>query len=294
MSNYEIIKFVDGDFELDVNISPQQNTIWLTQDQIAKLFGKSRSTITEHINNIFSEGELFEMTSVGNSVITNHRPAKLYNLDVILAVGYRVKSKRGILFRRWATAVLRDYLIKGYSLSSDRVIVTNENYIQLINDVNHLKKDVEDIKGIVNRNVLDSIIIYEGDSFDGFSFINDLIKKAIESVIIIDGYADDSLFDFLIGSKKGIKKIVICHKANRISKEIINRFEKEYGPIVIKEDKTYHDRFLIIDNEIYLMGTSLNSIGHKTSSVIKCNQFNIKDIIKDEWFCQKNKKNKKG
>ncbi|MBO8427430.1 MAG: virulence RhuM family protein [Firmicutes bacterium] len=282
MSNYEIIKFVDGDFELDVNVSPQQNTIWLTQDQIAKLFGKSRSTITEHINNIFSEGELFEMTSVGNSDITNHRPAKLYNLDVILAVGYRVKSKRGILFRRWATAVLRNYLIKGYSLSSDRVIVTNENYIQLINDVNHLKKDVEDIKGIVNRNVLDSIIIYEGDSFDGFSFINDLIKKAIESVIIIDGYADDSLFDFLIGSKKGIKKVVICHKANRITKEIINRFEKEYGPIVIKEDKTYHDRFLIIDNEIYLMGTSLNSIGHKTSSVIKCNQFNIKDIIKDE------------
>lgn len=282
MSNYEIIKFVDGDFELDVNISPQQNTIWLTQDQIAKLFEKSRSTITEHINNIFSEGELLEMTSVGNSDITNHRPAKLYNLDVILAVGYRVKSKRGILFRRWATAVLRDYLIKGYSLSSDRVIVTNENYIQLINDVNHLKKDVEDIKGIVNRNVLDSIIIYEGNSFDGFSFINDLIKKAIESVIIIDGYADDSLFDFLIGSKKGIKKVVICHKANRISKEIINRFEKEYDPIVIKVDKTYHDRFLIVDSEIYLMGTSLNSIGHKTSSVIKCNQFTIKDIIKDE------------
>lgn len=282
MSNYEIIKFVDGDFELDVNISPQQNTIWLTQDQIAKLFEKSRSTITEHINNIFSEGELLEMTSVGNSDITNHRPAKLYNLDVILAVGYRVKSKRGILFRRWATAVLRDYLIKGYSLSSDRAIVTNENYIQLINDVNHLKKDVEDIKEIVNKNILDSIIIYEGDSFDGFSFINDLIKKAIESVIIIDGYADDSLFDFLIGSKKGIKKVVICRKANRISKKIINRFEKEYGPIAIKEDKTYHDRFLIIDNEIYLMGTSLNSIGHKTSSVIKCSQFNIKDIIKDE------------
>ena len=228
------------------------------------------------------------MTSVGNSDITNHRPAKLYNLDVILAVGYRVKSKRGILFRRWATAVLKDYLIKGYSLSSDRVLVTNENYIQLINDVNHLKKDVEDIKGIVNRNVLDSIIIYDGDSFDGFSFINDLIKKAIESVIIIDGYADDSLFDFLIGSKKGIKKVVICHKTNRISKEIINRFEKEYGPIVIKVDKTYHDRFLIIDNEVYLIGTSLNSIGHKTSSVIKCNQFNIKDFIKDEWFWQKN------
>ena len=112
MSTYEIIKFVDGDFGFYVNISPQQNTIWLTQDQIAKLFGKSRSTITEHINNIFSEGELFEMISVGNSDIINHRPTKLYNLDVILAVGYRVKSKRGILFRRLPTAVLRDYLIK--------------------------------------------------------------------------------------------------------------------------------------------------------------------------------------
>ena len=91
-------------------------------------------------NNIFSEGELSEMTSVGNSDISSLRPEKLYNLDVILAVGYRVKSKRGILFRRWARAVLRDSLIKGYSLSSDRALVTNENYIQLINDVNHLKR----------------------------------------------------------------------------------------------------------------------------------------------------------
>ena len=105
MEKYEIIKFVDGDFELDVNVSTQQNTIWLTQEQIAKLFEKSRSTITEHINNIFSEEELYEMTSFGNSDITKHRPAKLYNLDVILAVGYRAKSKRGILFGRLALVV---------------------------------------------------------------------------------------------------------------------------------------------------------------------------------------------
>ena len=98
MEKYEIIKFVDGDFELDVNVSPQQNTIWLTQEQIAKLFEKSRSTITEHINNIFSEGELYEMTSVGNSDITNHRPAKLYNLDVILAVGYQLMLDNGFCF----------------------------------------------------------------------------------------------------------------------------------------------------------------------------------------------------
>ena len=97
MEKYEIIKFIDGDLELNVNVSPLENTIWLTQDQIAQLFEKSRSTISEHINNIFSEGELLEMTSVGISDGSNHRPPKLYNLDVILAVGYRVKSKRWLL-----------------------------------------------------------------------------------------------------------------------------------------------------------------------------------------------------
>ena len=106
-----LAKFKDNEFELDVSVSPLRQTIWLTQDEIALLFGKSRSTITEHINNIFSEGELAEMTSVGNSDRTNHRPAKLYNLDVVLAVGYRVKSERGILFRRWANEVLKSYLL---------------------------------------------------------------------------------------------------------------------------------------------------------------------------------------
>lgn len=286
---YEVVKFEQDNLILDVNVSPNEDTVWLSKEDMSTLFGRDRSVITKHINNIYKEGELDrESTCAKNAHVhlegsrTITRIIEFYNLDVIISVGYRVRSRNGVIFRRWATAVLRDYLIKGYSLSSDRVLVTNENYIQLINDVNHLKKDVEDIKEIVNRNILDSIIIYEGDSFDGFSFINDLIKKAIQSVIIIDGYADDSIFDFLIGSKKGIKKVVICHKANRISKEILNRFEKEYGPIVIKEDKTYHDRFLIIDNEVYLIGTSLNSIGYKTSSVIKCNKFNIKDIIKDE------------
>lgn len=184
MSNYEIIKFVDGDFELDVNISPQQNTIWLTRDQIAKLFGKSRSTITEHINNIFSEGELFEMTSVGNSDITNHRPAKLYNLDVILAVGYRVKSKRGILFRRWATAVLRDYLIKGYSLSSDRAIVT-----KFIND--NLKECLISFYDDPFLDKIDNYLIKKVDKNEFIKLINTLIKNGYEFL----AYDDEYLFD---------------------------------------------------------------------------------------------------
>ena len=101
-NKYNLIKFEDEDFSLDVNVSPDEDTVWLTQEQIADLYQKSRSTITEHIRNIFSEGELKERTSVGISDRTNHRPSKLYNLEVILAVGYRVKSFRGVKFRQWA------------------------------------------------------------------------------------------------------------------------------------------------------------------------------------------------
>ena len=126
-NKYEVLKFVDNDFELEVRADMVNDTVWLTQEEIAKLFGKARSTITEHINNIFSDKELNENTSVGISDISgNHRPAKLYNLDVILSVGYRVNSKKGIMFRRWANKVLKDYLIKGYSINDKRLEKLNK------------------------------------------------------------------------------------------------------------------------------------------------------------------------
>ena len=119
MEKYDVVKFVDNDFELDVRTDKVNDTVWLTQDEIAQLFGKARSTITEHINNIFSSNELDSNTSVGISDISGkHRPAKLYNLDVVLSVGYRVKSQRGIIFRRWANKVLKEYLIQGYSINN--------------------------------------------------------------------------------------------------------------------------------------------------------------------------------
>ena len=112
--DFELVKFVDNEFELEVRTDNLNETVWLTQQQIAKLYGKARSTIVEHIGNIFSSKELEENTSVGISDISgNHRPARLYNLDVILAVGYRVNSKRGIVFRRWANKILKEYLIQG-------------------------------------------------------------------------------------------------------------------------------------------------------------------------------------
>ncbi len=126
-NNFEIIKFVDNDFELDVRADKANETVWLSQWQISLLFDKSRATITEHINNIFKENELDEFTCVGISDISgNHRPAKLYNLDVVISVGYRVKSQRGIIFRRWANRILKDYLVQGYAINQKRMIALNK------------------------------------------------------------------------------------------------------------------------------------------------------------------------
>ncbi|MGM9873889.1 MAG: RhuM family protein [Bacilli bacterium] len=127
MDKYEIVKFVDNEFEIDVRADKENDTVWLTQEQIAKLFGKARSTVTEHINNIFNDKELDENTSVGFSdESVNHRPTKYYNLDVVLSVGYRVNSKRGIVFRRWANKILKDYLVQGYVVNEKRIAALNK------------------------------------------------------------------------------------------------------------------------------------------------------------------------
>lgn len=125
----EVVLFIDDDLKLEVPVSPEQDTVWLSLDQMAALFEKDRSVIGRHVRNIFKEGELEENTSgqiMPGSAELNHRPAKVYNLDVIISVGYRVKSKRGIAFRKWANSVLKDYIIKGYSVNNTRINQLNE------------------------------------------------------------------------------------------------------------------------------------------------------------------------
>ena len=144
---YEIVKFVDNGFELEVNVSPAEDTVWLTQDQMAELFQKTKSTINEHIKNIYSEEELLESATIrkfrmvrfegGRKII---RSIPHYNLDLIISVGFRVKSQRGIVFRKWATSVLKQYMLKGYSIDSSRVLVTHENYLDLVNVVNRITR----------------------------------------------------------------------------------------------------------------------------------------------------------
>ena len=143
MDKYEVIKFKDNEFEMDVNVSPNEETVWLTQNEIAKLFDKDRKTVTKHIQNILNEFELIENQVCSKKEHTALDGKKyivnVYNLDMIIAIGYRTKSKRAMYFRRWANQVLKQYLLNGYVINENRVVVSNENSLKLSNEVASIK-----------------------------------------------------------------------------------------------------------------------------------------------------------
>lgn len=272
---YEIIKFENGNVELEVNVSPEEETVWLTQEQIALLFGKSRSTITEHINNIFDEGELEEMTSVGNSDRTNHRPAKLYNLDVVLAVGYRINSKNGIAFRRWANSVLKEYLLRGYALNEGRTLITKDNYLNLVNRVDSLDVRIGSIENAVKHRFVEDVIISDGEMFDALVLITKMIETAYSSIILMDPYIDATSLSFFKNKKEGVTLVVITSSRANIGRREISFFSDRFGKIEIKIDDKCHDRYLVLDNELfYHLGCSINYIGKRLSQIT---------LIKDEF-----------
>ena len=280
--NYEVIRFENGNVELEVNVSPEEETVWLTQEQIALLFGKSRSTITEHINNIFDEGELEEMTSVGNSDRTNHRPAKLYNLDVVLAVGYRINSKNGIAFRRWANSVLKEYLLRGYALNEGRTLITKDNYLNLVNRVDSLDVRIGSIENAVKHRFVEDVIISDGEMFDALVLITKMIETAYSSIVLMDPYIDAASLSFFKNKKEGVTLVVITSSRANIGRREISSFSDRFGRIEIKIDDKCHDRYLVLDNELfYHLGCSINYIGKRLSQIT---------LIKDEFVIDALKK----
>ena len=280
----DIIIYDNGNMKIDVKISPFEDTVWLNQNQIAKLFDTTQQNISFHIKNIVNEAEVgwekshkHFLYDVGDG---RSFSVEFYNLDIILAVGYRVKSKVAIDFRRWATSTLKQYLLKGYALSKERVLVTQENYEYLCHEVSSLRKDVNELEKIIEGPSYIEKVIYDGETYDGYAYINSLIKKAKKSVTLIDGYADDSVFSFFQGVNKVITKTIVCHKSERFSKEIIDRFVNQYGEVKITTDKRFHDRFLIIDDDIYHLGSSLNNLGKKLVAVVKFEQLKKEALLK--------------
>ena len=286
---YELIKFEDGDFSLDVNVSPDEDTVWLSARDMALLFEVSTDNIGLHIKNILSEKELEISTTEefsvvqkeGNRLVT--RKLKLYNLDMIISVGYRIKSKRGILFRRWANQILKQYLLNGYSINNKRCMDCQENIISLNNKVNNL---IESTTNLNNRmlslesteNILSNMLFYENNIFEAYSYIKKLLLTAQKEIIVIDGYIDISVLDML--NEITVSITIYSLPSANITKQDIYKFQINHNLTVIRTN-VIHDRFLIIDDDIYSIGSSIKDVGKKRFVMTKIVTISKIDLLKN-------------
>lgn len=248
----------DGVVQLDVQLADE--TVWLTLNQLSLLFDRNKSVISRHISNIYSEGELSrEATVAKNATVQNEngrqvvRQIEYYNLDVIISVGYRVKSLRGTQFRIWANRVLKEYLMKGYSVN---------NRLERLEQ--RVSKTEEKIDFFV-RTALPPVegVFYNGQIFDAYVFATDLIKSAKKSITLIDNYIDESVLLMLSKRKAKVRASIITRSDSKVSHLDIEKHNAQYSPIEVMVCDTIHDRFLIIDNEVYHIGASLKDLGKK-------------------------------
>jgi hypothetical protein len=241
-----------------IEVLLEDETVWLTQLQMAELFQTTRNNITLHIGNLFREQELEALSVSKDFLLTaadgKKYKTKLYNLDVIISVGYRVKSKTGTQFRIWATTTLKSYLLKGYVIQ---------------NKIENIEKKIfehdQKIEILLNTNLpLNQGIFYDGQVFDAHSFVSKLIKSAKYSILLFDNYIDETVFIQLSKRQKGVTAIIYTKNITKQLKLDVERFNTQYEPLEVKEFAKSHDRFLIIDEiEVYHIGASLKDLGKK-------------------------------
>lgn len=282
-NNYELIKFEDGEFSLDVNVSPKEETVWLTQAQIAELYEKDRKTITRHIQNIFEDLELKDsVCSIFEHTASDGKKykVKFYNLDMILAVGYRVKSKRGIMFRKWTSSILKQYLLNGQVINTDRCLAHSDNLIQMNNAIKSMNKRLESVEmkldSLTSIDYFKDKLFYNGELFEGYLFVKNLFKKAINRIIIIDSYFDYSVLEMMNDVNIDITIYIASHTP--ITNREISLFQTNHCLNVIRTND-YHDRFIIIDDELYSVGSSIKDIGKKISHISKLESIFIDDLL---------------
>lgn len=242
-------------FKLEVRL--EDETVWLTQQQMAELLQTTKQNISLHTSNIFKEKELEKDSVVKDSLTTaqdgKKYRTKYYSLDVIISVGYRVKSMRGTQFRQWANKVLKEYLLKGYSVNSrmerleERVTKTEEKIDFFI------RTALPPVEGI----------FFEGQIFDAYAFATNLIKSARKRIILIDNYVDESTLLMLSKREKDVEADIYTGRLNKQLQLDLQRHNAECPPISIKEYHQSHDRFLIIDSDVFHIGASLKDLGKK-------------------------------
>ncbi|MBQ3734566.1 MAG: virulence RhuM family protein [Bacteroidales bacterium] len=257
--NGEIILYQpDNSIQLEVRM--EEETVWLTQAQMALLFGCSQDNVGLHLKNLYAEGEIeqdatTEEISVvrfeGNRRVT--RRIMHYNLDAILSVGYRVSSKNATKFRQWANAVLKEYLLRGYAVN------------QRIERLEQRVSKTEEQIGLFVCTSLPPVegIFYDGQIFDAYAFASDLIRSARKRVILIDNYIDESVLMMLAKREEGVTADIVTRRVTEALTLDLERHNRQYSPVDVRECDRYHDRFLIIDDTVYHLGASLKDLGKK-------------------------------
>jgi hypothetical protein len=250
-----ILYHPDSSIRLEVRI--EKETVWLTQAQIADLFGTKRPAITKHLGNIFNTGELNEnlVCSILEHTAKDGKiyQTKFYNLDAIISVGYRVNSINATLFRIWATKTLKSYLLKGFAVHQrmerlEKRVSETERKIDFL--VNTPQKPKEGI-------------FYDGQIFDAYAFVSGLIKSANKSIVLIDNYVDESVLLLLSKREKGVKARVYTAQVSPQLQLDLQKHNAQYPRITLKTFSRSHDRFLIIDDVVYHFGASLKDLGKK-------------------------------
>ena len=256
----------DNTLQLDVQLA--EETVWLAQQQMSVLFDTTKQNVSLHINNIFKEGELDKISVVKDYLTTASDGKKYrttyYNLDVIISVGYRVKSKRGTQFRQWALKVIKDYMLRGYAINQ-QMLVMEERIDRKIN--NHTEQ-IQDLQKKIDFFVRTSLpphqgIFYDGQIFDAYTFINDRIREATTRIILIDNYIDDSVLTILSKRADKVAATIYTKKTTAQLQLDIQKHNAQYPPIEIVEFDRSHDRFLCIDETVYHLGASIKDLGKK-------------------------------
>ena len=279
-SNTGEIVMYQPDETIRLEVRVENETVWLTQQQMADLFLTTINNITLHIGNIFKEGELVETSVRKDSLLTatdgKKYRTKIYNLDVIISVGYRVKSKRGTQFRQWANQILKDYLLKGYSI--------NKNLQDVRIELGAQDKRISLLEEKVDFFVRSSLppvegIFFDGQIFDAYVQIVSLIKQAKRSIILIDNYIDETTLTMLSKRDTNVSATIYTRQLSNQQQLDITRHNQQYPPITVNICQRNHDRFLIIDDVVYLFGASLKDAGKKLFAYIKMQETPAAELL---------------
>ena len=257
-----------GEFHIEVRVD--QDTVWLTQAQMAELFNTDRTSINRHIRNIFQTQELYENSTCakiaqvrlegGRSI---KRVVPYYNLDMIISVGYRVNSISGTRFRQWANSVLKEHMLKGFSVNQR--LVAHENRLENIDSrVIYLEKQVD---FFVKANLPPKEGVLQAKAFwSGYEFAVQLVRLAKQEIVIIDPFADDTALSLMPKRNPGVNAIIYSARINQTMKTECERLNRQCPPVELRTMREVHDRFIVVDETVYHIGASIKDLGNKLTA----------------------------